>query len=80
MLEYPCDNGGLVLVCLPSGSTDGTTSPSQCMTQPPGSLSCLLYFLCMSVIPIIIPLFKIQRLFNLLVSSPILVSFRLVAT
>ena len=36
MLEYMylCDNIGLVLVCLPSGSTDVTTSPSQYMTQP----------------------------------------------
>ena len=34
MLE--CDNIGLVLVCLPSGSTDVTTSPSQYMTQPSG--------------------------------------------
>ena len=27
---------GLVLVCLPSGSTDVTTSPSWYMTQPSG--------------------------------------------
>ena len=36
MLEYLCDNIGLVLVCLPSGSTDVTTSPSRYMTQPSG--------------------------------------------
>ena len=36
MLEYLCDNIGLVLVCLPSGSTDVTTSPSWYMTQPSG--------------------------------------------
>ena len=36
MLEYLCDNIGLVLVCLLSGSTDGTTSPSRYMTQPSG--------------------------------------------
>ena len=33
MLEYLCD---LVLVCLPSGSTDVTTSPSRYMFQPSG--------------------------------------------
>ena len=33
MLEY---NIGLVLVCLPSRSTDVTTSPSRYMTQPSG--------------------------------------------
>ena len=31
-----CDNIGPVLVCLPSGSTDVTTSPSRYMTQPSG--------------------------------------------
>ena len=36
MLEYLCDNIGPVLVYLPSGSTDVTTSPSQYMTQPSG--------------------------------------------
>ena len=29
-----CDNIGLVLVCLPSGSTDVTASPSRYMIQP----------------------------------------------
>ena len=37
MLEYLCDNIGLVLVCLPGGSTNFTTSPSQSMTQPSGT-------------------------------------------
>ena len=32
----PCDNIGLVLVCLPSGSTDVAASPSQYMIQPSG--------------------------------------------
>ena len=52
-----CDNIGLVLVCLPSGSTDVTPSPSQYIT-----LSCLLYFLCtcMLVIPIF-PLYKFEE-------------------
>ena len=37
MLGYiPCDNIGLVLVCLPSGSTDVAASPSQYMIQPSG--------------------------------------------
>ena len=36
MLEYLCDNIGLVLVCLLCGSTDVTTSPSRYMTQPSG--------------------------------------------
>ena len=31
-----CDNIGLVLVCLPSGSTDVAPSPSKYMTQPSG--------------------------------------------
>ena len=31
-----CDNIGLVLVCLPSGSTDVNTSPSRYMIQPSG--------------------------------------------
>ena len=33
---YLCDDIGLVLVCLPSRSTDVTTSPSRYMTQPSG--------------------------------------------
>ena len=32
----PCDNIGLVLVCLPSGSTDVAAAPSQYMIQPSG--------------------------------------------
>ena len=36
MLEYLCDNIGLVLVCLPSGSTDVAASPSWYVTQPSG--------------------------------------------
>ena len=32
----PCDNIGLVLVCLPSGSTDVTASPSRYMIQLSG--------------------------------------------
>ena len=35
-MGYLCDNIGLVLVCLPSGSTDVTTSASRYMTQPSG--------------------------------------------
>ena len=35
-VEDLCDNIGLVLVCLPSGSTDVTASPSQYMIQPFG--------------------------------------------
>ena len=33
-VEDLCDNIGLVLVCLPSGSTDVAGSPSQYMIQP----------------------------------------------
>ena len=44
------------------------------MTKP--SLSCLLCFLCM----LYIPLFKIRRIFDLLVSPPFLILFRQVAT
>ena len=36
MLGDLCDNIGLVLACLLSGSTNVTTSPSQCMTKPSG--------------------------------------------
>ena len=35
-VEDLCDNIGLVLVCLPSGSTDVAASPSQYMIQPSG--------------------------------------------
>ena len=31
-----CDNTGLVMACLPRGSTDASASPSQSMTQPSG--------------------------------------------
>ena len=31
-----CDNIGLVLACLPRGSTNASASPSQYMTQPSG--------------------------------------------
>ena len=34
MLDYLGNNIGLVLVCLPRGSTNTTASPSQYMTQP----------------------------------------------
>ena len=46
---YLCDNIGLVLAYLPSGTTGVTVSP---IHSHPGSLSCLLCFLCMLVIPI----------------------------
>ena len=61
------DNIGLVLVCLPSECTDVALSPSQYMTQLSGSLSCLLYFLCMLAIPIF-PFLKFTRIFSLLVN------------
>ena len=35
-VEDLCDNIGLVLVCLSSGSTDVAASPSQYMIQPSG--------------------------------------------
>ena len=61
-MGYLCDNIGLVLVCLPSGST----SPSQYMTQPSRIPIYLLYFLSMLVIPIF-PFFKIRRIFDVMV-------------
>ena len=61
-----CDNIGLVGVSAKWSYV--TASPSHhdqaIMTKP--SLSCLLHFLCMLAIPYI-PLFKIQRIFDLLV-------------
>ena len=68
MLEYLCDNIGLVLVYLPSGSTDVTTSPSRYITQPSGIPILSPVLLCMLVIPIF-PFLKIRRIFDLLVYS-----------
>ena len=60
-MGYLCDNIGLVLACLPSGTTGVTGSPSQYMTQPSGiPISCLLYFLCILAIPIF-PLSKFEE-------------------
>ena len=56
---YLYDNIGLLLACLPCGSTNASASPSH---SHPGSL---LYFLCMSVIPIF-PLLNSKN-FDLLV-------------
>ena len=36
MLGYLCDNIGLILACLPSGSTDVTASASRYITKPSG--------------------------------------------
>ena len=36
MLGYLCDNIGLILACLPSGSTDATASASRYITKPSG--------------------------------------------
>ena len=66
MLEYLCDNIGPVLVCLPSRSIDVTTSPSRYMTQPSG-IPILSPVLFMHVGDPYIPLFKIRRIFDLLV-------------
>ena len=79
MLEYLCDNIGPVLICVPSGSTDVTTSPSRYMTQPSG-IPILSPVLFMHVGDPYIPLFKMPRIFDLLVLPPFLVSFRPVAT
>ena len=75
MLGCLCDNIGLVLVCLPSGSTDVAPSPSQYMTQLSG-IPILSPVLFMHIGDPYIPLFKIL---DLLVSPPFLVSFREVA-
>ena len=71
-MGYLCDNIGLVLVCLPSGSTDVTTSPSRYMTQPSG-IPILSPVLFMHVGDPYIPLFKIRRIFDLLVLWRIIV-------
>ena len=47
-----CNNIGLMLVCLPSGGTDVTASPSQYMNQPSGIPILSPVFLCTLVIPI----------------------------
>ena len=73
---YLCDNIGLVLVCLPSGSTDVAASPSRYMIQPSG-IPILSPALFMQVGD---PFFNIRRIFDLLVSPPFLVSLRPVAT
>ena len=66
-MGYLCDNIGLVLVCLPSGSTDVTTSPSQYMTQPSG-IPILSPVLFMHVgDPYISRKSKIRRIFDLFV-------------
>ena len=73
MLGYLCNNIGLVLASLLSGSTDASTSPRHCMTQPSG-------------IPILSPVlfmhvgdpYTFLNAKNLLVSPPFLV-FRQVA-
>ena len=65
-----------MLVYLPRGSTDVTTSPSWYITQPSG-IPILSPVLFMHVGD---PFFKIRRIFDLLVSPPFLVLFRLVAT
>ena len=61
---YLCNNIGLVLACLPSGTTGITGSPSCYMTQPSGIpiLSYLLYFLCMLAIPMFL-LFKFEEFY-----------------
>ena len=65
-VEDLCDNIGLVLVCLPSGSTDVAASPSQYMIQPSG-IPILSPVLFMHVGNPYIPPFKIRRIFDLLV-------------
>ena len=44
MLLY--DNIGLMLACLPSGSTDVTASAGQYMTQPSGCLVSCTFYAC----------------------------------
>ena len=66
MWVYTSATIGPVLVCLPSGSTDVTTSPSRYMTQPSG-IPILSPVLFMHVGDPYIPLFKIRRIFDLLV-------------
>ena len=68
MLGYLCDNIGVVLACLPSGTTCVTGSPScYIMTQPSGSpiLSPVLF--------IVDDPFLNSKNFFLLVSPPFLV-------
>ena len=71
MLGYLCDNIGLILACLPSGSTDATASASRYITKPSG-IPILSPVLFMHVGDPYIPPFKIRRIFDLLVSPPFL--------
>ena len=58
-VEDLCDNIGLVLVCLPSGSTDVAASPSQYIYMiPPSGIPILSPVLFMHVGDPYIPKFK----------------------
>ena len=74
-MGYLCDNIGLALACLPSGTTGVTGSPSCYMTQPSG-IPILSPVLFMHVGDPYIPPFYIRRIFDLLVLPPFLVSLR----
>ena len=60
MLEYLCDNIGLVRACLPCGSKNASASPSQYMTQPSG-IPILYFVLFMHVGHPYIPSFKFEE-------------------
>ena len=76
MLGYLCDNIGLVLACLPSGTTGVTGSPSQYMTQPSGFpiLSPVLFMHVGD--PYIPPFFKCEEVLIYLSHLLFLVSLR----
>ena len=76
MLGYFCDNIGLVLACLPSGSANATGSPSRYYDpaiRAPYLLSPVLFI---HVGDPYIPSFLIRRISDLLVSPPFLFSLR----
>ena len=60
LLGYLCDNIGLILACLPSGSTDVTASASWYITKPSG-IPILSPVLFMRVGDPYIPLFKFEE-------------------
>ena len=74
-MEDLCDNIGLVLVCIPSGSTDVAASPSQYMIQPSGIPILSPVLLCMLAIPILFLLFKFEGFLHLLVIYMSMVNF-----
>ena len=66
MLGYLCDNIGLILHVFRVEVQMSLHQLAGISPSHPGSLSCLLYFLCVLAIPIF-PHFKFEGIFDLLV-------------